>query len=178
MKHLAFLFFLAGCADEYSLSVEEEFTNEEVQMITSAVDEWMTACDCYDASVFFRFDLKTTTNLQYSDWKDRKTYGRVWKTGSSENAYLEVKERKNTKFRGLHQNGNIMMVSDHLRGDTFYVVILHELGHMYGIEHQESGLMGIGPQDAKDNGCIDWRAISEFCDMHKCGNRAHPTCKE
>jgi len=173
MKHLILLLLLSGCADEYSLAIEKEFSNEEIQMIESAVDEWMEACDCYDASVFFRYDLPTTTTLQYSNFLTTRSYGRIWKVHTNEPAYIDgEKEKDGVSFRGMHFDGNIMLVDGKL-DKMFYPVILHELGHMYGIKHQVSGVM-LGDGDIP--GCIDWLALSEFCDEHACGPKAEPTC--
>ncbi len=174
MRLLVLLLLLAGCADEYSLAVEKEFDDEEVEFITSAVDEWMTACDCYSASVFFRYDLPTTHNLETSEWEDIKGYGRLWKVNKREPVFVDAAEDEGDGIRGMHYSGNIMLM-DHLKGVTFYGVMLHELGHLYGIDHQVSGLMA---SNGGNHGCIDWRAISEFCNMHTCGVAAHPTCEE
>lgn len=175
MRCLISLLLLVGCSGKYSLSVEKEFTDEEVELITSAVDEWMIACDCYDASVFFRFDLPTTKNLETSEYEDAKDYGRLWKINKNEPVYIDRKKDRNKDFNGRHFSGNIVLL-DSLEGVSLTGVMLHELGHLYGIDHQVSGLMA---SDGGKYGCIDWRALSEFCDidMHTCGAGAHPTCK-
>ena len=109
---------LTGCG-VYTLSMEKEFEPDEIFLAKDAVEEWMRACDCYGASVFWRHDLPTTDNLQYSEWETNPGYGRMWKVYTFEDAYIEGRDIDGECFRGMYRNGNIMMVADNIK-DDFY----------------------------------------------------------
>lgn len=191
MKYIALYVFLLGvgllgCADDaYTLAVEREFTDDEVIMIESAVEEWIVACDCEDAAVFFRYDLSDNDNsLSYDEWKNHDGFGRLWKMHVTDPAFLEEERQRVKKgegsFVGIHRDGNIGLVAEKLEDNenNFYNVMLHELGHMYGIKnHLPDGIMRSGgTYDHPRESCIDWRALSKFCEKHLCGPDAHPTC--
>ncbi len=182
MIRLIFFLLLVGCADPYTLSVDTTFSERESELIERAVEEWMIACDCDDASVFFRWDLPNDDDLiTYEEWDKDRDYGALWRMTASDPAYMELIVEREGHFRGLHSragtSSKIALVVDRIDNEyEFYHVILHELGHMYGIEHQLSGVMRSGSLTLKIEACIDWRALSVFCDMHDDGARADPTC--
>jgi hypothetical protein len=53
---------------------------------------------------------------------------------------------------------------------------LHELGHVLGIGHLESGLMF--SSDREVEACVDAAALAAFCDLYGCPADAHSTCPE
>lgn len=185
---ILFAIGVSGCADPaYTLAIEREFTDEEVVMIEAAIEEWMWACDCEDAAVFLRYDLVDEDNvLTYDEWEKRDSFGRLWKMHTTDPAFIKEEQDRLKKnegsFVGIHKAGNIGLVVDKFREekykDDFYNVLLHELGHLYGIkDHLESGIMMSGGYKSKvRESCIDWLALSKFCDMHNCGDAAEPTC--
>lgn len=62
-------------------------------------------------------------------------------------------------------------------------VLLHELGHAFGLPHQQQGLMLPGGlADAAGNrlpypACIDAYTLDRFCELYTCPP-THPTCPE
>ena len=182
---LMVLAFSYGCSPEvYHLAVDSDFTDHEVDMINDSVDQWMTACDCDAAGVFMRYDLHDNDDtLTYQEWSRRGKYGRMWKVYTSDPAYQQESSKRGS-FTGLEkgtpwQNGNIAIVMDRIHSDAaFQAVVMHELGHMYGVGHLPTGLMAPTFDVRKAvYDCVDWDALVKFCDKHDCGPEAAPTCK-
>lgn len=177
MKWLSIALLLtAGCSGPYTLAVENEFTDREAELIAQAAKQWITACDCDEAAIFFRFDLEDPDGvLTYEEWDSDPGFGRLWKMHITDPAYQE-RLRRRGPFNGTHKNGQIAIVAERTDSDKMFLnVILHELAHLYGVEHQDSGIMHEKGASA-DNVCIDWRALSAFCDLHDCGPAADTTC--
>jgi len=88
-KYMPLIVLLLGCANPYTLAIEEEFTDREVEMIHEAADAWTIACDCNSAAIFFRYDLITNNNLTTNEWRKDVGFGRLWKTNHNEEYYVE-----------------------------------------------------------------------------------------
>ena len=52
-------------------------------------------------------------------------------------------------------------------------VVMHELGHAFGVDHQTTGLM---VSSGYGGGCIDGLTLSLFCANYACPSGAAPTC--
>jgi len=59
-------------------------------------------------------------------------------------------------------------------GASLKQLMIHELGHAFGLNHQESGVMH-ATKWAPD-ACIDSVTLKAFCEIHHCSNNVAPTC--
>ncbi len=58
------------------------------------------------------------------------------------------------------------------KGELLHRVLLHELGHLWGLEHEQYGVMSI---DVYAPACIDASAVDQFCEVYAC-ECLRPTC--
>lgn len=175
MKRLILALLVTSCNAPYTLAIEQEFSLAERHLIELAISEWMVACDCDEAAIFTRYDLETTNALSYDEWSRTLDYGRMWRVSKDEPVFIT---RGDSTTIGCHKNGNVFIVADRIDTELkMYKVILHEFGHLYGIEHQYEGIMRSGHLGEKE-ACIDAFALEEFCEMHSCGPQAMSTCDD
>jgi len=166
---------LAGCASNYSLAIEKDFSDREIYLIELAIDEWITACDCYDAAVFVHYGFDNGDyGLTTEEWRLPRDHSVMWRILSNEPIYEDIAKQIGP-FNGLHYNGNILLVADKFKyDDNFFSVFLHELGHLYGLDHLNHGIM---KSNNYWSNCIDPDALRHFCLMHNCGPNARTTCQ-
>lgn len=169
---------IASCVGgPLTFAVDTEFTEDERSLIISAIDEWVIATDSDDAAVFLRFDLVQDEPFdKKKHWDDYDgEYGVVYKIHTYEHGYKQWVEEREKEFTGIaHGPDKIAMVAEKSEDPyVFRKVFMHELGHIYGIGHQDSGLMKPNPEDD----CIDALTLHLFCEEHYCGPNAAPTCK-
>jgi hypothetical protein len=182
MRKLAILLLLlclAGCGGgPLSFAVDTEFNDTERALIISAVDEWVIATDSDEAAAFLRFDLEDETFDKKKHWDDYDgDYGVIYKIHTYEPGYIDWMKERNP-FSGIASRDpdRIAMVAEKTADpEKFRAIMMHELGHIYGISHQDSGLM-IGGEVPPN--CIDQLALDLYCEEHHCGPNAAPTCKE
>jgi len=155
-----------------------ELPTEEEFLANLSRNEWVIATDSDDAAIFFRFDLVQEEPFDKEKHWDNYDgeYGVLYKIHTYEPGYLEwMKERD--PFTGIARSPDRVAIVAEKSTDPeiFRKVVMHEFGHIFGIEHQDSGLMKKGPGLPN---CIDQLTLDLFCEDHYCDPNAAPTCKE
>lgn len=167
---------LTSCGGPRNLWVEQTFTDKEVTLIADAVDEWMLATDSPDAQIFVDTGFAYQKPFTKEDWDEERDFGVMFKITTKDPGYKDL----GGDFLGLANadSGNVIIVSDRIDSDELlYKILLHEVGHLYGLGHAESGIMKQGIFNTEDI-CIHPEDLDEFCDKHDCGQNARSTCKQ
>lgn len=180
IQNIIIAFSIFGCtSDPHMLSVEDEFSKEEEQVILESINEWMFATCSSDATIFVAFGYPSHHEFSYDDYKNEDDGPVLHKIYSYESGYGDIVKVGGGNFNGCtfkSGGGNIILVADHIKTlDYFKFILLHELGHFLGLEHYNQGLMrsvSIGES------CIDQYTLNKFCEeFNSCCSSAAPTCK-
>ena len=173
---LSFFVLSANACNANSFAIEDEFTDREVELIHKAIDEWIEATDSDGAVIFTREGYSAGHKFDYfKDWLGGPEYPVLHKMRSNDPGYNPLKISVGYDYAGAaRERWRIAIVEDYIDSeDEFYHVILHEIGHFYGIEHQADGLMARSSYHT----CIDVVALGAFCDIYSCGRNRHVTCE-
>jgi hypothetical protein len=171
--------FLISCGSPVTLAIDSRFTDHEIEILESAADEWVRATDSGDAIIFFanHFYYDRFTK---DEWKKNLEYGLLFKISTTDQGYKELVKQQGGDFVGIasEHTGNIALRTDVIHEDYILRrVMMHELGHLYGLSHSARGLMGGHPDDKGENSdCIHAVDLERFCEKNYCGPNASPTC--
>lgn len=165
--------YAVACSPTRDLLVDDSFSSKEQALINDAIGEWAEAISSPSADIKI---IGTTDHTFIIDdfytWKD---VGGIYKIHITDSSYIELNEDLDFCHFGGYSNdlyGIIVIAVEHVPSSRFKRVILHELGHLYGLEHSDSGIMK--PRGEVD--CVDEHAIAQFCDENDCTAEAHSTC--
>lgn len=181
MKYLLLASVLIGCHSPHQEFVyDAEFTDEEVSALERAVDEWVYATDSQDAVIILIGPFRAPTFMPDAFFDYYET-GRIFLIHKKEVGYELLKNDDRTPdydYDGMHSNFQHNIVirpsAEMDYADEFKEVFMHELGHLYGLDHQGGGLMA----PSSNKGCIDWELVNSFCSSHDCGPNRQSTCDE
>ena len=178
--------FLSGCYGQ-GFAIDEDFTDYEVEMIEFAIDEWIQATDnATSAWVLTRDGFKTPRPFSFwGDWVGGPNIPVIYKVYKTDPGYNDLRFNTGSEnIAGAALTGwRVAIIVDQLDtsdkvsyDDAFHAVMLHELGHFYGLSHSEEGIMNPVTNPIHNN-CIDWHALNTFCSLHQdCGPNAQPSC--
>lgn len=187
-KYIMFGLMLLGCNDARhsfpeELYIDPGFSNEEIEIIGESLDEWKRATG------------GVVNETMVIGLKHSYAHHEIMIKSSFDEKVKRFEKRNGVEIYGLHRESNwwgtlspsdIWIVRDKVQRDSddnepykrkFKRVIMHELGHHYGLEHD-------GDKDVlmskfhKPIDCITQDDLKQFCDMYECGKDAAPTCEE
>ena len=159
---------MMGCHAN-AFAIEDQFTASEKKMIYAAIDEWIEATDSDSAWIFTREDYHKGHPFSWArDWVGGPEFPVLYRIKSTDPGYATLKISIGHDYAGAAlERARIAVVSDHIDSPAeFYRVMLHEIGHFYGISHQADGLMAEHDQTTN---CIDQVSLGEFCQLYHCG---------
>lgn len=189
MKRLGIIICLAiaGCIPEpRTILIDNEFTESEKSLIEDAIDEWIHATDSVDAMIFTSVaNIDKPFTLEH--WETNAEFGILFKVHESDPGYKDLVVDRGHSFVGLANDytGNMLLLTDRFQNDrALYKIILHEFGHLHGLEHALDGVMEPGikvhPVTGKldnDAVCLSQNDLEQFCELNECGTNAHSTCE-
>lgn len=180
----------SGCARPDSMLVDAHFTEAEEESIAWAVDEWYVATDGgVDTELLFGWErLEPFAEDSMSMEGEHATMHRVV-DGTPIWAELDEKYsdgKKTWSGRAMHGGTawSIVAVIDEEKTEEEFqlelrLVLLHELGHYYGVDHLDHGFMASNIKlKTFDQACIDQDTLDEICKCVPCGPNAAPTCED
>jgi hypothetical protein len=132
-----------------SIELSPEFTEDETEAIAAAVSEWelATAGGVSVSLVAYAGDIDV--RLAQAGELANESHGRY-------DPWLSA----------------IMLDREALvSAEDYRHVMLHELGHAFGLEHSDAGLMM-----PEAGGCIDAETLRQFCWIHLCDGDEGTTC--
>jgi hypothetical protein len=166
---------IAGCCPAPSWPVElhfdEEFTNEEVFAMVTAIAEWDVATGTHTASVV----LGHPHGLTLDDWSDFDKH--VVHRLREDESVTKLWRAEGSRFVGRQGGGSIAIAIDYVRDMPYLTHIFsHELGHLFGIcGHRPNTLMHGNSGD--DLWCIDSLVLEEVCDLQGTCVEPRSTCE-
>lgn len=176
-----------GCfVQNRKMLIDYQFSGQENKLIDKAIYEWYEGTGSRDAIIYVFHDAGFTQNFTLRDWFRIDGIARMYKIKKSDPGYKELATGVppfDESFVGCsHENTAIVLVEDYfynpdyiLYDDYFYSVLLHEIGHFYGLNHTEHGVMRA---DKESPTCIDQIAINRFCNLYSTCHNQHSTCED
>jgi hypothetical protein len=177
--------FLAACGEEdKSLSVDETFSSKEFALIQDAVGQWSEACDCEEAQITVTHDYVSPDGIfTEDDFKNEQ--GVLFFAETTDPGYQQIVDILDTlkggaaEFLGVanYPMGNVAVIMDRIPSpELLNSVLVHEVGHLHGLQHLGSGIMSI-EAITHELGCVDQLALDTLCEEYDCGGGAHSTCE-
>lgn len=190
LKSLSILGIAISCSACFPINnrmlIDYKFKPLELELIDKAMDEWVDATGSPSAIIFTRKGMALTNGeFTIRDYMIIDGFARMFRITTSDPGYKSLKDVTDPpadSYLGISRRGQVIgLVADQyytcngkLHADCFYSVMLHELGHFYGISHSDVGVMS---QEFFPT-CLDSWAINQFCAIHNDCVNPHSTCKE
>jgi len=161
IKYLFILILITGCNPSVNLHsnfvVDSSFTAEQQNEIVESVSEWESVTDGM-----------IKLNLVFSNQPEMygNDYNKILNIIDESN-YLNTDALGKTNV--VASVIRILILSNRIERSQFLFkeVVLHELGHSFGLPHQKSGLMN---PSVHGQTCIDNSTLDEFCNLHNCND--------
>ena len=178
-----------GCFNQNrKMLIDYQFTAQENRLIDHAIWEWHEATGSPDAIVFVYHGAEFAHDFTLRDWLILDSNARMYKIDRRDAGYEELAKKIPSddgsygEFVGLTSQGRVILMTNNYyynsRGEFFneyfYSILLHELGHFFGISHTEHGVMS----QPECPICIDKVAVDKFCNLYPTCHNPHSTCKE
>lgn len=163
---------LLACAGTNDFNVDVRFSPWELNSIGRAAEQWERATDSPDAVLSLRTGvvLRAGSEFVEDDW-EREIDGRVglFRVQKEESGYIEMVE-KYGDFVGLSLEGGPMIVVETYgwNDDLLTRIVLHELGHHFGLHNGASPVMAEFVEQFP--ACLTLEDVEVFCTDHKCGS--------
>lgn len=172
MKYLLLTFLLlASCVKQESIKIytndnfhldipahiDSDFTEKDKSEIILAINEWNRALNGLIVINVIDVNFTMDNDKIINDYKNRFIFLKVSK-----------KNWDNTDKYGFVDKigGNIIhIVDDNILPVFLYGITLHEIGHLLGAEHTDSGLMY--KYFNIKNTCIDFKTIKQVSEYYK-----------
>jgi Matrixin len=166
---LALTAFATGCLGD-PIYVDERFTEEEEQTIRAAADTW------YEAT-----NGKATVEYIFGQRVDLRDTGRRVMVRAdpraAENAYERYREGDPGGRHRSWDSEVIVLVPERMDGIDLKYVVIHELGHHFGVHHvaDESAIMHFRP-NSKSAHCLTMEDLAAFCGANACSPDTMRAC--
>lgn len=148
------------------LYVDPNFTDEEYVYISMAASEWTKETNC-----IAKFDVM---KLPQKNINWMKSIFIVKVNEYNPNIIMLDKTNRNKTlgfFDNSHPINNVLIVESRTNSKNFKSTILHELGHVLGLQHNK-GIEGMGtlmyPYDEFGGSAITDTDLNQFCRIYHC----------
>lgn len=171
------LLFLVGCGHSTpsALLIDSEFTDAERALIRRAINDWVEVTDSDDAVIATAY-TDMVEPFTIDQWKNRT--GILFKIHEYDPGYQDMVWEVESEFPGVTQLRlqNMAVVMDYLPLPGLHKVLLHEFGHLYGLDHAADGVMRPGGCMCEES-CITESDLDQFCEVNACGPAARSNCE-
>ena len=155
----------------FYILMDDRFTPQQKKYIQSAANHWI---NCSEGKVQVTFII---THMS-SRWKDHPLQPNTISLWIIPLSAGELgKERYNHSFKNVaevvvRERGAIdMLVYRNLTDDDFTMVMMHEFGHLFGIDHTDQKNTLMFPSVEGQKPCIDPEIAKEFCSQYGCSGK-------
>jgi hypothetical protein len=143
------------------------FTDEQSALIADAANQWTEATN---GTLSMTFEVGWQYPFMYSADLSESIVGTEW-SDLNHKPVIAI-ETKAFTYPDPYPDGEVIF-----HANDFREVVMHEMGHAYGLVHHvnPSGLMN---PSINGTNCIDWDTIQQYCLHRSCPNGFKSTCPE
>jgi hypothetical protein len=194
---LAILLGNTGCYSIYhEMDIDAKYSSEEMVIIRESLNDWAAATGSQSALIYTRDNQVIGDGVfTLADFDDDLGIATMQKVSKSDPGYPDMVAELGEKPAGVAREGQLVLTvtetfyknskgfqdpSGTFDETYFHMVLLHELGHFFGLMHGDGSLMVPGP-DANGNvppDCIDQMSVENFCNIHGDCITPHATCPD
>jgi hypothetical protein len=186
---LAILLGNTGCYSIYhEMDIDAKYSSEEMVIIRESLNDWASATGSQSALIYTRDNQVIGDGIfTISDFDDDLGIATMQKVSKSDPGYADMVGELGEKPAGVGREGQLVLTvteafykKGSLNEEFFHMVLLHELGHFFGLMHGDGSLMVPGPDanGAVPPDCIDQNSVDNFCSIHGDCINPHATCPE
>jgi len=172
MLSAVFVSCLAGCNPVYeNMAIDYKYTPQELAIIHLAFNEWEKATGSEEAHISHMENMFIDDNV-FNDDDFHSNFGMavMHKVSRSDPGFSLLVDEFDNKVAGVGREGEMIITvtesytrSDgSLKEDWLKTILIHELGHFYGLDHGDGLLMV--PAGAPN--CIDQLTVDSYCEEH------------
>jgi hypothetical protein len=172
------------------LIIDDKFSKSQENIIWESIAEWGDATGSPDTILY---PLRSPSPIEQSDSLAGDGINRVYLISQNDITYRKIQQRNNWPvFSGVttrYKDGSksISIVLEYLNPvringnivktdlERLHFLMLHELGHVFGLSHSNKTLMR-AISNFK-NPCIDQKTLDVFCYNHGNCSGQHSTCE-
>jgi predicted Zn-dependent protease len=168
---LTCLLILVGCSypEEVHVTVQldERWSDSYLLTIREAFQAWDHATRITKATLVPGWKREP---FQASDLYQESDLHILFLASEHEPGMLELRKEQED-FLGFAAFGESMVIAaDHIESEaSLFDTLLHEIGHMYGVDHVEDENSIMNSHAGHGGSCIDQATINAFCELYTCG---------
>ena len=186
---LSILLANTGCYSIYhEMDIDAKYSGEEMVIIRESLNDWASATGSESARISIRDHQVIGDGVfTLADFDDDLGIATMQKVSKSDSGYADMVAELGERPAGVGREGQLVLTVTEafykkgaLDETYFHMVLLHELGHFFGLQHGDGSLMVPGP-DANGNvppDCIDQMSVENFCNIHGDCITPHATCPD
>lgn len=150
------------------LSLDKNFTKNEVSLILGAAWRWKLA-----ANGLIDFDITLEEDMSdFSPWEEldiQRDRVRIWKTYNSDLRLREFEDQTGLEVLGFTGKSYIFLVFDRFESeDDFQNIMIHEIGHLLAISHTKSIMIAGNQRTDGEKQCISDVDLYLLCKKINC----------
>lgn len=160
---------ISACYPKYNdVVIDNKYTKWELKIIDDTIKEWYMATGSESASLYTQVGHIGDGIFDIDDYTHDFGYATIQKVSRLDPGFQELADEFGNIPAGVGRDGQIVITvtEEFYRPDfnvtRFHTVMLHELGHFFGLDHNEGGIMTRGTKLV----CIDQETVDYFCDDH------------
>ena len=181
---MALVSSIGGCAQYRNIDVDYKYTEEELVIIERSVNEWHKATGSESANITLSENMVIGDGVfHYEDYDWTTDFGTatMQKVSKIDPGYPILVKDFGENVGGVGREGELIItITEHFYngdifvGQRFHQTVLHELGHFFGLKHEDGTLMN--PNNIGIPACIDQDTLNNFCIIHGDCWGQKPTC--
>jgi hypothetical protein len=173
------------------MHIDASYTDDEISMIIDAIHQWETATS-YQVSVFPIIDhhIKPMTELGNNGDGKHAIYKMFSNNPIAAGLQKKNKDHDVLGYAVVHDAEDLFLIVDTIKKnaknndqtyeEVFTHVVLHELGHHWGLKHPKGAKIMLMTPGYKIPGanvqCITNKDLRLFCDLYDCSGKMQSTC--
>lgn len=178
MKNIIHVVFLgvvfSGCNGPYDhFDIDYKYTNPELEIVKLSFNEWRAATNSESADISYTDNMIIGDGVFGSEdiFRDFGA-ATIQKVSINDPGYQPMIDyMQRTGINGAGIEGKLIITitesfynkDGEFKSDFFHAVILHELGHFFGLMHGNGLIMN----PSANVPCIDREALDVFCEIHE-----------
>ena len=162
------------------MAIDYKYTPEELSIIHDSINEWHEATGSDSAIINYQDNMVLGDSVfDNDDYSADFEMAVMQKVSQSDPGYQAILEDFESNIAGVGREGEMIITiteqythDGEISAPWFKCILLHELGHFFGLTHYEGRLM----RPKTNLSCIDQLTVDIYCDLKGDCTNQHSTC--